>query len=154
MNHISLQPFKQSHLPFLEKLYYSTREEELSRTNWSEQQKQQFALMQFLAQKTGYEKKFPNGLEQIIYFKKIPIGRLYINETENSIHIIDISLLPQYQNKGIGTFLLHQLINTARRSHRSITLQVIKTNHAKNLYARAGFVTISNDGARDYMECR
>lgn len=154
MNQILLEKQKPLHQSFLEELYRSTREEELSQTNWTEQQKQQFVVMQFLAQKADYERKFPNGLQQIIYCKKQAIGRLYTNETENNIHIIDIALLPKYRNKGMGKFLLQQLIAKAKKQQKTISLQVIKTNPAKNLYNRLGFVTIKEEGIREYMECR
>lgn len=154
MNQILLEKQKPLHQPFIEELYRSTREEELIQTNWTEQQKQQFVLMQFMAQKADYERKFPDALQQIIHYKKKAAGRLYTSETENSIHIIDIALLPQYRNKGIGKFLLQQLIAKAKKQRKTISLQVIKTNPAKNLYNRLGFVSIREDGLREYMECR
>ena len=154
MNQILLEKVKPLHQSFLEELYRSTREEELSQTNWTEQQKKQFIVMQFLAQKADYERKFPNAQQQIVYYKKQLVGRLYSNETENNIHIIDIALLPKYRNKGIGKSLLEQLISKAKKQQKRISLQVIKTNPAKNLYTRLGFVVVKQDGLREYMECR
>ncbi|MCX6205013.1 MAG: GNAT family N-acetyltransferase [Bacteroidetes bacterium] len=154
MNQIVLEKYKPLDQPFLEQVYYSTREEDLKQTNWSEQQKQQFIIMQFMAQKSDYERKFPNALQQLIYYKNQAAGRLYTNEMENNIHIIDIALLPQYRNKGIGQSLLKQLIVKAKEQQKTISLQVIKTNPAKHLYTRLGFLSIKEDGIRDYMEYR
>lgn len=154
MNQIILEKYKPTDQPFLEQLYYSTREDELKQTNWTEQQKQQFGIMQFMAQKYDYERKFPNALQQLIYYKNLAAGRLYTNEVENNIHIIDIALLPEYRNKGIGQSLLKQLIVKAKEQQKTISLQVIKSNPAKNLYTRLGFIAIKEDEIRDYMEYR
>jgi ribosomal protein S18 acetylase RimI-like enzyme len=154
MNQILLEKQTPSHQSFLEQLYRSTREEELNQINWPEQQKKQFIVMQFMAQKADYERKFPDALQQVIYCRKKAVGRLYTNETENNTHIIDIALLPQYRKKGIGNFVLQQLIDKAKKQQKTISLQVIKTNPAKNLYIRLGFIVVKEDGLREYMECR
>lgn len=154
MNQILLEKYKPTDQPFLEQLYFSTRLDELEQTNWSEHQKQQFVIMQFMAQKSDYERKFPNANHQIIYYKKQAVGRLYINEIENNIHIIDIALMPKFRNKGIGKYLLQVLIENGKKDQKMISLQVINSNPAKHLYSRLGFVSIKTDGIRDYMEYR
>jgi hypothetical protein len=75
MNTITLINSTSNHQHFLEQLYRTTREQELQRTLWTEQQKKQFVLMQFLAQKEDYERKFPYAVQQIILYKKQPVGR-------------------------------------------------------------------------------
>ncbi len=154
MNQILLEKSKPTDQPFLEQLYYSTREDELMQINWSEQQKQQFSIMQFIAQKSDYEKRYPNAIQQIIYVKKKAAGCLYTNETDNNIHVIDIALLPQFRNKGVGKFILQQLKNKAKKQQKTMSLNVIKTNPAKHLYERLGFISIKEDGIREYMEYR
>ena len=55
---IELRPISDNDLAFLEKLYASTREEELSVTGWSDEQKQEFIKMQFTAQHKFYQEQF------------------------------------------------------------------------------------------------
>lgn len=151
MSKVTLINVLPSHQPFLEKLYRSTRENELQTTNWSEQQKKEFALMQFMAQKIHYEKTYPQAVQQIVLLKKTPVGRIYTNHKEDNIHLIDISLLPEYQSQGIGSFLLNQLIQRARQEGKTTTLQVITTNPALNLYQRLGFTIINQNDVRFEM---
>ena len=53
----------------------------------------------------------------------------------------NICLLPKWQGKGIGTYLLKEVIE--RQKDHSIVLRVFKSNPAKNLYERLGFKTYS-----------
>jgi ribosomal protein S18 acetylase RimI-like enzyme len=147
----SIEPKDQS---FIEKLYRSTREKELSTTNWPEDQKHRFCIMQSIAQETDYKKNYKDASYQIILYKNKPAGRLYVWESDTKIHIIDISLLPEFQHKGIGTKILTGIINTAKQKNKIVCLHVIPANPAKKLYERLGFKTIRNEASRDYMECK
>jgi hypothetical protein len=60
---------------FIESVYYCTREEELDLTNWTQQQKTAFAMMQSMAQLSEYKAKFPGAAFQIIIFNKKSAGR-------------------------------------------------------------------------------
>ena len=57
----------------------------------------------------------------------------------DDISINEIEVLPQYQRQGIGTQLLVQQLDEARRVRLPIRLQVLRENRACNLYERLGF---------------
>ena len=66
-----------------------------------------------------------------------------------------IQILPQFQNKGIGSAIFNDLINEAKESQVSIKLEVAKVNKiAKHLYKKFGFVTIGEKGTDFIMEYR
>jgi len=152
MNTVELINFTTNHQSFLEQLYRTTREQELQQTGWTELQKQQFVLMQFLAQKADYERKFPDAVQQIVLHKQQPAGRLYTCSTDTNIHLIDISLLPKFQGKGIGTYLLNNLLAKAQNHNKTVSLQVLKDNPAKHLYERLGFIITEEAGLRYNMQ--
>lgn len=137
---------------FIETVYRSTREDELKLTNWTEQQKSAFILMQSIAQHAEYKKKFPGAVFQIINFNKKDAGRFYTCEIDDEIRLIDITLLPAFRGKGIGTFLLKELIKTSNRVEKKISLHVDPATPAMQLYLRFGFKHISNNGRLYYME--
>ncbi len=138
---------------FIEKLYRSTREKELNLTNWPEEVKHSFIIMQLTAQLADYKSKYPGATFQVILYKKKQAGRLYLWESKNDIHIIDISLLPEFQGKGIGNKILKELINSARQKSKMVSLYVIRDNPAKRLYQRLGFKKVSDNNMHEYMEC-
>jgi len=137
---------------FIEKVYRSTREEELSHTHWPEEQKRAFIIMQSMAQEAEYRARFPNASFQLIFYKQKPAGRLYTWEGENEIRLIDITLLPEFRGKGIGGSLLNELINLSAKNRKKISLHVDPANMVISLYTRIGFVHINNNGRYHYME--
>ncbi len=149
---IELRPEVKKDTAFIEAVYRSAREAELNLTNWTEEQKNAFALMQSMAQLSEYKIKFPGALFQVIVFNKRNAGRLYTCETDNEIRLIDITLLPQFRCKGIGTTLLGDLIKRSDKVQKKISLHVDPISPALHLYRRLGFIHIKNNGRHYYME--
>jgi ribosomal protein S18 acetylase RimI-like enzyme len=132
-------------------IYRSTRDKELTYTNWTELQKRSFVTMQLMAQLIEYQKKYPELLQQIIVHNKKSIGRLYTWESLSEIKIIDISILPEYQRKGLGTKVLQQILNKAIQAEKKVNLHVVFSNPALKLYERLGFKKINTIMDRYYM---
>ncbi len=149
---IQLRKSVEKDIPFITKVYRSTREKELSLTNWTEEQKCDFIYMQTMAQLAEYKSNYPGATQQVVLFKKKEAGRFYTWENENEIRIIDITLLPQFIGKGIGSALLNNLIKRAKEIKKKITLHVDPLNPAIKLYFRLGFVHKSNNGRHYYLE--
>ena len=149
---ISFRKIEEKDRAFIEKVYRSTREDELIRTNWTELQKQGFIIMQSIAQENDYRNKYPRASFDIILFRKQPAGRLYLFESETHILIIDISLLPNFQGKNIGSTILKELAGKARKKNKILSLNVREENRALKLYLRMGFKKISTTNEYIYME--
>ena len=143
---IELRPITQEDLPFLERLYASTRHTELAPTGWSSEQKAAFLKMQFKLQHQYYQSHFPNSRFDIVQASGSDIGRRYVNWADDGLHIIDLALLPEWCGRGIGTGMLKSLQSEAAASGKSVSIHVEHNNPAKSLYARLGFVEIATDG--------
>lgn len=149
---IQLRKVEEKDASFIEEVYGSTREKELMLTNWTELQKKAFVTMQSMAQLAEYKNKFPGALFQIIMYNNKSAGRFYTWENETEIRLIDITLLPQFRGKGIGSQLLKDLIKKSNRIQKKISLHVEQDNPALELYRQLGFVYIKNNGRHYYME--
>ncbi len=149
---IELRPVEEKDNLFIEAVYRSTREDELKLTNWDESQKNAFIMMQSMAQMAEYNTKFPGATYQVIIYKKQDAGRFYTWETDAEIRLIDIALLPAFRGKGIGTFLLGELVKRSNKVKKKISLHVDPDNTAIQLYRRLGFIHIKNNGRHYYME--
>ncbi len=156
IKNISLRDIQDSDLPILCEIYGSTRTEELERgTNWNEQQKKLFIEQQFFAQHQYYQKNYTQAKFYIIEKDNVAIGRLYVDAffEKNSIRIIDITLLPNWRQKNIGTTILEEIIKKATLKDMNVSIHVESFNPAMNLYKRLGFTKISEtNGVYHLME--
>lgn len=153
---IGFRSIEEMDMPLLRKIYGSTRQEELDKgTNWNDEQKKLFIDQQFYAQHQYYQKTFLKTKYYIIEKENIPIGRLYIDSSfENEgIKIIDITLLPEWRNKSIGSSILKEILKKAADHNRSVEIHVEVFNPAMELYKRLGFKKISEtNGVYHLME--
>ncbi|MDG4550378.1 MAG: GNAT family N-acetyltransferase [Candidatus Contendobacter sp.] len=131
---------------FLFRVYASTRLEELALTHWDEAQKQAFLVQQFEAQDHHYRTHYPGARLDLIVLDDEPIGRLYVARWKDEIRIMDIALLPEHRNRGIGGRLLRELLEEAAATGRRLTIHVERYNPALRLYRRLGFAPVGETG--------
>ena len=97
-------------------------------------------------QVSRHNKNFISEVYQIIQYKGIDIGVQKIQEDNESVEIDIIEILPEYQNKGIGTQLLNNIISFSRQKNKIVSLQVLKANtRALKLYKHLGFQVINEN---------
>jgi ribosomal protein S18 acetylase RimI-like enzyme len=149
---IGLRPIGQEDQPFLLALYSSTRQQELAVLPWDEAQKAAFLQMQFEAQHAQYQEHYAGASFDIILVGGQPAGRLYVKRGSEEFRIVDIALLPEFCNRGIGSTLLRQLQAEARAAGKPLTIHVERFNPALRLYERLGFRQIDDRGVYLFME--
>ena len=150
-----LRPVMEQDNQFLVSLYASTREAELSQVKWEEGQKEVFVKWQFDLQKREYEVRFPDAEYHVILVDNRPAGRIWIGRDDEQIRLLDIALLPEFQNRGVGTVLLRRLIDEARGAGKPLRHMVfVLNNDAHRFYERLGFEIIEDLGAYKHMEWR
>jgi ribosomal protein S18 acetylase RimI-like enzyme len=110
--------------------------------------------MQFNSQQRWYETAYPEAEHRIILCDGQPIGRVLVNHTPESFLLVDIALLPEHQNRGIGAKYLRELIEQSEKAGLPVRLQVLKTNPAQHFYERLGFVKTGEDELYLQMERR
>jgi len=138
---------------FLFNVYASSRMEEVVSWGWGKEQIIQFLQMQYDCQKRSYEIHYPNLETRIITFKNEKIGRLLLADCDDKLTIVDITLLPNYQNKGIGKNVLLDLLMNAKRQNKVVELKVFHNNEqAIRLYKRLGFQQVSSRDMYIQME--
>lgn len=149
-----LRPVTDDDREFLFRLYASTRQDELSVVPWSDEQKESFLRSQFDAQTRSWGVDFPDASFNVIEVGGERAGRLYVQQREEELRIVDIALLPEYRGQGIGRVLLEQILAQARESGRAVRIHVEKNNPAYRLYLRLGFRMSMDKGVYDLLEWR
>ena len=69
------------------------------------------------------------------------VGFIGIQNYPKEIFIYRLFLDEKYRNQGIGTIVLQQMIDIAKKQDKDITLDVSEENKARDLYERMGFKT-------------
>jgi len=137
--------------PLLFKLYASTRLEEFAHMPLSAEQLEAILKMQFIAQQRGYEAQHPLADHHIILFEDEEIGRILLDRSKDRFHLADITLLPEFRGRGIGSLLLKNLQEEAALAGKSFGLFVFLSNPAKRLYERLGFSEVGANGLYTQM---
>lgn len=140
--------------PFLRELYASTRVDELSGVPWSDAERAHFLAMQFEAQHAHYKRYFPQAAFKVIEEGGCPIGRLYLDEWEDELRLIDIALMPEHRGRGLGTGILRDVMAVGAMRGKAVRAHVEKTNPAQRLYTRLGYTAIEDKGVYDLLEWR
>lgn len=149
---IKLCPIEADDKPFLYRLYASTREKELAVVDWSETQKDAFLHMQFEAQHKYYRQHYRETTFDLIVLDDEPVGRLYLARWPDEFRIVDIALLPEWRNQGIGSRLLQDILQEAQEAGLPVSIHVECFNPALHLYYRLGFKKIADKGVYYLLE--
>ena len=152
---VTLRPERDDDLEFLQRLYASTRADEMALVDWSPEQKGLFLRSQFDAQHSYYLEHFQDSRFDVVEQAGVAIGRLYVARWPDDICIIDIALLPEHRGRGLGGRMLQTLLDEAAATGKSVTIHVEINNPALRLYERLGFKPTGEDnGINRKMEWR
>jgi len=143
---LKLSPVDNFDAPFLLMVYASTRSKEMAVVSWSDEQKRIFLEMQFQAQHNYYLSRYPNASYSIINLEGQPIGRLYVERQEDKIKILDITVLPEYRNRGVGTKLIAEILQAGEQAEKPVQIYIESYNPSANLFSRLGFHPTAEEG--------
>ncbi|WP_223635822.1 GNAT family N-acetyltransferase [Corallococcus sp. EGB] len=148
-----LRPVTSSDEPFLFTLYASTRARELAAWGLPPAQAEPFLRMQYQAQARHYAAVHPPEGHALIEVEGAPVGRQWVARTATELLLVDVSLLPEHQGRGLGTHLLRELQGEAARARVPVRLHVTRDNPALRLYTRQGFTPVpGGDPTSPYLE--
>ena len=138
--------------PFLLDLYASNRADELSVLGWSPGAIRSFLAQQYGARQAGWAVSAPAADDLVLVRDGCPIGRLVVERRADGIRVVDIAVVPGEQGRGIGTAVLHRLLDEADAALLPVTLHVLATGAARRLYERLGFRALPGDGVHVPMQ--
>lgn len=137
---------------FLLELYGSTRAEELAAVEWSAEQRAAFLRQQFEAQDHHYRTHYREAEFLVMVHEGRSVGRLYVARWEREIRVMDIALLPEFRNRGLGLGVMRDLLAEGARTGRAVRVHVEKFNPAVRFYERLGFRIADDRGVYWFLE--
>lgn len=87
---------------------------------------------------------------QVIVLDGHDAGLLHVVRSPEEIRLVNIQISPEFQNRGLGTTVMHGLLAEARTAGLPLRLQVLKVNPARRLYERIGF-TVAGETETHYQ---
>lgn len=148
---ISLRPVTEADGDVLLELYTSVRTQELAVVPWTPEQKKAFVEMQFSAQQSHYNAEYPQAEHSMICLDGAPVGRVYLDRSVEKFQILDITVLPQQRNAGVGSHVLRQIMEEATGSGKPVSIYVETFNPSLRLFERLGFVRAQEMGVHFLM---
>ena len=143
---ITLRPIGAADEEFLVVVYRSTRQAELAQVPWTQEQKDVFVRAQYAAQKLHYAKEYPGASHDVICLGDVAVGRVYLDRNVDALHVLDITILPEHRNRGIGSTVLRRIMEEARASRKPVTIYLESFNPSLHLFRRLGFEQVSQSG--------
>ena len=148
-----MRPASPSDNDFLLHVYARTRQGEMASWGWGTAQQSSFVRMQYDARKHGYDASYPSSETSVISIGDVPAGSIIIFRSSSEIRLVDIALLPEFRSRGIGGVVIRMLISEADDTGSALRLSVLRSNQARHLYERLGFIVKGGDEMYCEMEC-
>jgi ribosomal protein S18 acetylase RimI-like enzyme len=145
MNHkktaLTLRPATQDDYDFLWRLHRATMQDYVDRIwGWDDAWQAQ-----------RFSEHFNPAKLRIIMVNDVRAGCLFVERCDDLIFLNVIEIAPEFQNRGIGSRLIHDFQNEAEAQGIPVQLQVLRANPARRLYERLGFVAIDETETHDIM---
>jgi ribosomal protein S18 acetylase RimI-like enzyme len=142
---LTLRPALPSDRPFVERVYFETQRwiiERLFGWRGDETERQKFANF------------YNETSAQIIRLDGDDAGWITVITDDAGVEISQIYVLPEFQNKGVGTRIISDIIAKARSSSLCVRISTAKINPAIRLYERLGFRQYAETEFKIFLELR
>ncbi|MEO0927323.1 MAG: GNAT family N-acetyltransferase [Cyanobacteria bacterium J06643_13] len=101
---------------------------------------------------TLFRNNFVASHYQVIEVKGVTAGFLKLVKNDAEIYLAEIQIRDRYQNLGIGSKILKDLMHQTEVSQKRLRLKVIQGNPALKLYQRLGFVVFETSSTHLKLE--
>lgn len=112
----------------------------------------QFGVFDEKIQDEFFVKSWKPETYEILLSEGVKVGYSSIEHLPDYIFVHGLVLSPEFQGRGIGSKILKEVIEEAKKKNIPIRLQVLKENQAQHLYRRLGFRDIGLTDTHIQME--
>jgi len=114
----------------------------------------QFGAWNVAAQDAYFRDGWGAAAHEIVECDGVPVGYVCVEDRPDLVHVRELVLLPEFQNRGIGTAVLRQVLVHAEGRGVPVQLGTLHTNRAAALYRRLGFREIGRTETHILFERR
>lgn len=99
----------------------------------------QFGIWDQAQQDDFFAGDWSGGSFEILLCQGRPCGYVCLEDRAEDVHVRELVVAPEYQNRGIGTAIVRDAIQQADRRGVPVVLGTLHENRARALYRRLGF---------------
>jgi ribosomal protein S18 acetylase RimI-like enzyme len=138
---ISLRPANREDYDLLWEMHCTTMRASIEPIwGWDEERQRQL-----------FAERFSEDRLQVVEADGVAIGTLSVQWSADCLSLERISIAADYQNRGIGTKLIRDLLEESEKHGVPVELHVLRGNRARRLYERLGFIVIAETEERIFM---
>jgi ribosomal protein S18 acetylase RimI-like enzyme len=112
--------------------------------------------IQHIAQERRFASRYPGHQRLLILSDDGErAGRLYLLRTGSALHVVDLTVMPEFRGRGLGSRVLQQLMELAEREDLPIAARVSRANtRVTDACARVGFELVDIDDLDNFLRWR
>jgi ribosomal protein S18 acetylase RimI-like enzyme len=130
---------------FLYELFKAVRSPEFAFAQMAPAQLELLMSIQYAGQKATYGMEYPGG-HDIVLLDREPIGRIWVHRGAQEYHLVDIALMPEFRNRGIGARLVTEAIAAALSAGLPLRCSIALNNPGSlRFHQRLGFEIAGRD---------
>lgn len=112
-----------------------------------------FLRIQHISQESRFATRYPDLERYVVVAGDESVGRLYLQWSDDTLQIVDVTLLPSHRNRGLGTGITTELMQQAAARGCRVALRVDRAEpRLVRLYSRTGFRLVSADHFDAHLE--
>lgn len=129
-NMITLQPATKEDADFARETHHQAYRDVVEKQfkEWNNVKQDQF-----------FDESWDEKTHEVILFKGEPCGYIHQEVRPDSVYVHELVIHPKFQNRGIGSRILRNIIKLAESKNLSVLLQTFHANRAIGLYKKFGF---------------
>jgi ribosomal protein S18 acetylase RimI-like enzyme len=129
-----LEPCSRDDAQFVYAIHCSSMRDVISRTwGWDEEW-----------QAADFESRFEPGRTSFIVTEGQRVGFLELEDRGSELYVGTLNILPAWQNQGVGSAVMRDVLSWAASSGVPISLQVLELNFgARRFYERLGLIVVA-----------
>jgi ribosomal protein S18 acetylase RimI-like enzyme len=104
------------------------------------------------SQEVFFRRNFVPANVRVIVVGGRDVGLLHVEREPGALFLANVQILPEFQNRGLGSAVVRRVLDEARTAGVPLRLQVLKSNRgARRLYERLGFEVTEEGSMHDQM---
>ncbi|MEX1006336.1 MAG: GNAT family N-acetyltransferase [Acidimicrobiia bacterium] len=99
-----------------------------------------------------FDRNWAGGGVEVLLCDDTPCGYVAVEQRTDDLYVRELVILPEFQNRGIGSAVLAETLDLANSRDAPVHLQVLRENRARLLYERLGFTETGRTSTHVLLE--